>query len=79
MCFSASTAQPPSSGLIEPLSESELEVLRLLMEGLSNREIAERMVVAVGTVKTHLHNVYGKLGVQNRAQAIIKAQELNLV
>jgi len=47
--------------LIEPLSERELEVLRLLAEGLSNREIAERMVVAVGTVKTHIHNIYGKL------------------
>ena len=61
------------------MSERELEVLRLLVEGMSNREIAERMVVAVGTVKTHIHNIYGKLSAQNRAQAIARARELGLL
>jgi len=77
---------PPSSGLpsapsplVEPLSQRELEVLRLVAEGLSNREIAERLVVAIGTVKVHLHNICGKLGVQNRTQAILRARQLGLL
>jgi len=76
-----STLQLPTSNLqlIEPLSERELEVLRLVAAGLSNSEIAERLFLAVGTVKTHVHNVYGKLGVQSRAQALARARELNLL
>ena len=69
----------PVSNLIEPLSERELEVLRLLAMGLSNTQIADRLVVAVGTVKTHIHNIYGKLGAQNRAQAVTRATELRLL
>jgi LuxR family maltose regulon positive regulatory protein len=65
--------------LIEPLSEREREVLRAMAEGLSNREIAERLVLAVGTVKAHLHNVYGKLDVQGRTQATARARELHLL
>jgi LuxR family maltose regulon positive regulatory protein len=65
--------------LIESLSERELEVLRLMADGLSNREIAERLIVALGTVKAHLHNVYGKLDVQGRTQAIARARELELL
>jgi len=65
--------------LIESLSERELEVLRLVADGLSNREIAERLIVALGTVKAHLHNVYGKLDVQGRTQAIARARELELL
>lgn len=73
------TPQPAVDNLIEPLSERELEVLRLLAEGLSNTQIADRLVVAVGTVKTHVHNIYGKLGAQNRAQAVTRAAELRLL
>ena len=69
--------QPPA--LVEPLSERELEVLALLITGLSNRQIAARLVVSLGTAKTHIHNIYGKLGVINRAQAIARARELGLV
>jgi LuxR family maltose regulon positive regulatory protein len=65
--------------LLEPLSDRELEVLRLLAAGLSNSQIAERLVVAVGTIKTHIHNIYGKLGAQNRAQAVTRATELHLL
>jgi LuxR family maltose regulon positive regulatory protein len=65
--------------LIESLSERETEVLRLVSEGLSNREIAERLTVAPGTIKAHLHNVYGKLGVQGRTQAIARAREPELL
>jgi LuxR family maltose regulon positive regulatory protein len=65
--------------LIEPLSERELEVLRLMATGLSNQEIARQLYLATGTVKAHLHNVYGKLDVQGRTQAIARARELQLL
>jgi LuxR family maltose regulon positive regulatory protein len=65
--------------LAEPLTERECEVLRLLLEGASNREIAHRLVLSVNTVKRHVYNLCGKLGVQSRTQAIIRAQDLNLV
>jgi LuxR family maltose regulon positive regulatory protein len=64
--------------LVEPLSSRELEVLRLVTQGLSNREIAEILVVTEWTVKKHLTNVYGKLGVKNRRQAITRAKEISL-
>jgi LuxR family maltose regulon positive regulatory protein len=64
---------------VEPLSERELEVLRLLASGHSNREIAKALIVTVGTVKTHIHNIYGKLNVQSRTQAIARARELALL
>jgi LuxR family maltose regulon positive regulatory protein len=65
--------------LVEPLSERELEVLRLMTAGLSNREIAEKLVISTGTAKTHAHNVCGKLGVRNRTEAASRAKELELV
>jgi LuxR family maltose regulon positive regulatory protein len=67
------------SALIEPLSERELEVLRLVADGLSNQEIADALILSVGTVKAHVHNVYGKLGVHGRTQAIARARELRLL
>jgi LuxR family maltose regulon positive regulatory protein len=67
------------STLIEPLSERELEVLRLIATGMSNREAAEKLVVATSTVKKHLQNIYGKLGVHNRTQAIARANALGLL
>lgn len=68
-------AQP----LVEPLSARELEVLNLLNSGASNGEIAEKLVIAVGTVKRHTLKIYQKLGVKSRTQAITKARELNLL
>lgn len=65
--------------LVEPLSEREMEVLRGLAHGLSYRDIAEQLVVAQGTVKVHVHNIYSKLGVANRTQAIVRARELALL
>lgn len=65
--------------LIEPLSERELEVLRLIADGYSNQEIAARLVVALSTIKTHINNLYGKLGVQSRTQAVARARSLNLL
>jgi LuxR family maltose regulon positive regulatory protein len=65
--------------LVEPLTERECEVLRLLLEGASNREIAHRLVLSVNTVKRHVYNLCGKLGVQSRTQVISRARELNLL
>jgi len=71
--------EPHTPSLIEPLSDRELEVLRLLVAGLSNREIAGKLVLSLGTVKTHVHNIYGKLDTRNRAEAIKRAGELELL
>ena len=49
------------TGLVEPLSAREMEVVRLLVAGLSNREIAAQLVLSLGTVKTHIHNIYGRI------------------
>jgi LuxR family maltose regulon positive regulatory protein len=65
--------------LVEPLSEREIEVLRLVAAGLSNREIAEKLVISPGTAKTHIHNLCGKMGASNRTEAAMKARELGLV
>jgi LuxR family maltose regulon positive regulatory protein len=70
---------PQVEVLIEPLSPRELEVLGLVAEGLSNREVGQRLHIAESTVKSHLNNVYGKLGVDNRTQAAAKARSLNLL
>ena len=68
-----------AQALVEPLSEREVEVLGLLSQGLTNREIAERLTVTVGTVKTHVNHVYGKLGVHSWVQAVLRGRELGLV
>jgi LuxR family maltose regulon positive regulatory protein len=64
--------------LAEPLSERELEVLRLVTAGLSNREIGRQLFISPGTAKTHIHNLCGKLGVRNRTEAATRAKELSL-
>ncbi len=70
---------PDQAQLVEPLSARELEVLGLIEQGLSNQEIASRLTLAPSTVKTHINNIYGKLGVRTRVQAIKQAQEINLL
>ncbi len=72
-------SETSASPLIEPLSPREQEVLELLAAGLSNQEIAKRLVVTEGTVKTHTKGIYGKLGVHSRTQAIVRARELKLI
>lgn len=67
------------SSLIEPLTEREIEVLTLIAEGCSNPEIAEKLVLSVGTVKTHVKHIYGKLGVDDRVKAASMARELGLM
>jgi LuxR family maltose regulon positive regulatory protein len=65
--------------LLEPLTDRERDVLRLLAAGLSNRDIADELVVSVDTVKTHLRTLYGKLGAHSRTQALLCANELDLL
>jgi len=64
---------------IEPLSEREIEVLQLIAEGLTNKEIASRLFLSLNTVKVHTRNIYGKLGVNHRTQAVAQAQRLGLL
>jgi LuxR family maltose regulon positive regulatory protein len=68
-----------SAGIVEPLSEREVEVLRLVAAGLSNREIADKLYLSPGTIKTHVHNICGKLGASNRTQAVGLARDLELI
>ncbi len=65
--------------LVEPLSAREREVLRFLADGLSNKEIGQRLNIAEGTVKNHMSQVLGKLGVLDRTQAALRARELGLI
>ncbi|MCL5995459.1 MAG: LuxR C-terminal-related transcriptional regulator [Chloroflexi bacterium] len=65
--------------LLEPLTEREHEILRLLNAGLPNAEIARQLFIATGTVKRHLNNIYSKLGVESRTQAIARARELGML
>ncbi|MSP14032.1 MAG: tetratricopeptide repeat protein [Chloroflexi bacterium] len=70
---------PPAQPLIEPLSQRELEVLQLITQGLSNREISERLFLALSTVKGHNRIIFGKLGVQRRTEAVARARALGLL
>jgi LuxR family maltose regulon positive regulatory protein len=69
------TSQP----LVEPLSERELEVLRLMADGLKYKEIADKLVISVNTVRHHTRNIYGKLDVNSRAQSVARARDLGLL
>ena len=77
-------AQLPSapaqrSTLAEPLTAREIEVLRLIAAGMRNQEIADRLFVSLPTIKRHVANAYGKLGVSHRTEAVARANELNLL
>jgi DNA-binding NarL/FixJ family response regulator len=76
-----SSMLPPAQTepLIEPLSERESEILGLIATGASNREIADQLFIAEGTVKNHVTHILGKLGVRDRTQAALKARELGLL
>jgi LuxR family transcriptional regulator, maltose regulon positive regulatory protein len=65
--------------LIEPLSETQLMILRLVADGLSNRNIAARLEITEGTTKWHLNQIYGKLNVNSRTQAVAQARQLKLL
>ena len=76
---SKTSGRPGAPGLVEPLTERETEVLRLISVGMTNQEIAGQLVISVATVKRHITNIYGKLGVGHRTQATARANELNLL
>jgi LuxR family maltose regulon positive regulatory protein len=71
--------QVDQSGLIEPLSEREIEVLELLAKGLTNQVIAKKLFLSPHTVKVHTRNIYGKLAVNNRTQALDRARTLGIL
>jgi LuxR family maltose regulon positive regulatory protein len=73
------TSPTPAKGLIEPLTDREGEVLRLIAAGLTNQQIADELFIAHSTVKTHINNLYGKLDVSRRTQAVARARELGLL
>jgi LuxR family maltose regulon positive regulatory protein len=75
----AEPAQPQPGELLDPLTPRELEIIRLIYKGYSNPQIASELVVTINTVKKHTSNIYGKLGVSSRTQAIARAHELNLI
>jgi LuxR family maltose regulon positive regulatory protein len=75
----AARAMVGPTQLPEPLTEREIEVLRLLAAGLTNREIAQQLVVSPETVKKHIANIYGKLGTRNRTEAVARARQLDLL
>jgi LuxR family maltose regulon positive regulatory protein len=81
----AASGQPPfpqpsvDQPLVEPLTPRELEVLGLIAAGLRNQEIADQLVISLATVKRHISNIYGKLGVSHRTQAVARGQELQLL
>jgi LuxR family maltose regulon positive regulatory protein len=74
-----SPAHPDTPALVEPLTPRELEVLRLLADGASNSEIAQRLIISLGTAKKHIANIFGKLAAQSRTQAIVRARALKLL
>jgi ATP/maltotriose-dependent transcriptional regulator MalT len=67
------------SRLVEPLTNRELEILALIAQGLSNKQIAETLIVSTGTVKWHTSQIYSKLGVNSRTQAVARARTLDLL
>jgi LuxR family maltose regulon positive regulatory protein len=79
--FPQDTAQPTleRQPLVEPLTGREIEVLRLLAERLSNREIGRRLFISVPTVKSHTRSIYGKLGVHDREEAVARARSLAIL
>ena len=74
-----SIAPGTAPALVEPLSERELQVLCLISEGLTNREVAQRLFLALSTVKVHTRSIYGKLDVHNRTEAVARARQLGLL
>jgi LuxR family maltose regulon positive regulatory protein len=68
-----------ASRLAEPLTGREVEILRLIAAGMRNQEIADHLVISLSTVKRHIANAYGKLGASHRTEAIVRANELNLL
>jgi DNA-binding NarL/FixJ family response regulator len=73
------SSTPQAQQLVDPLSQRELEILALVAEGASNKEIGAKLFIAEGTVKNHVTNILSKLGVRDRTQAALRARELGLI
>jgi LuxR family maltose regulon positive regulatory protein len=80
-CFETAVRSSQTAGMcvIEELSERELEVLRLMAQGATNQVIAEKLVITVGTVKSHINHILGKLGAHNRTEAVARARRFGLI
>jgi LuxR family maltose regulon positive regulatory protein len=76
---SAAPTRAAATVLVEPLTGRELEILHLLAEGLSNSQIAARLVITPGTVKVHTNNLYAKLDVNSRTAAVARARSLGIL
>jgi len=72
-------SQDYESGFVEPLSQREIEVLQLVADRMTNPEIATRLYLSFHTVKAHTRNIYGKLGVNNRTQAVARARVMGVL
>jgi DNA-binding NarL/FixJ family response regulator len=70
---------PNQDALIDPLSPREIEILQLVATGASNKDIADKLIISEGTVKNHLSNILGKMGVKDRMQAVLKAKDLGII
>ncbi len=70
---------PHVDSLVDPLTGRELEILQMVASGVSNQDIARKFVITIGTVKSHLHHIFGKLGVRNRTEAVSQARKLDLI
>jgi LuxR family maltose regulon positive regulatory protein len=77
--ISSPALRDPESEWVEPLSEREREVLQLIAEGLSNQAVAARLYLSLHTVKVHARNIYAKLGVTNRTQAVARGRALGIL
>jgi LuxR family maltose regulon positive regulatory protein len=73
------SAQSAAAGLVEPLTAREVEILRLIVAGMRNQEIADHLFISLHTVKRHIANAYGKLGVSHRTEAVARANELKVL
>jgi LuxR family maltose regulon positive regulatory protein len=74
-----SDQKPGHETMVESLSERELDILRLIATGRSNQEIADILVIAMSTVKSHINSIYGKLGTNRRTQAVVIARDAGLL
>lgn len=75
----AAESELPAASVPDPLTPREVEILRLVAQGQTNRQIAERLIVAVGTIKIHVEHILGKMGATDRTQAAVRAVELGIV
>ncbi len=79
LAASVAASRPADQSLIEPLSSREMEILHLIADGFSNREIADQLVLALSTVKWHIRQIFGKLSATNRTEAVARARTLKLL